>query len=97
MLALDEQAQALIEQLSQFEAQLNAARIELTASNQVLSKYKEELAKQDPKLAEYLESVTSETYITALQNQISELQLNKTLHLQKGKVPGLMLRKKLGI
>lgn len=83
IIALDQQAQSLIQQLSQFEAQMNAAKIELTASNEVLNKYKDELSKQDPKLAQYLESITSETYITALQNQISELQLNKDLALAK--------------
>ena len=29
---------------------MNAAKIELTASKEVLNKYKEELSKQDPKL-----------------------------------------------
>jgi tyrosine-protein kinase Etk/Wzc len=94
IIALDEQAQSLISQLSQFEAQLNAARIELSASNEILSKYKDELAKQDPKLAEYLESVTSETYITALQNQISELQLSKDLALAKAE-PGIDVTQKV--
>jgi len=83
IIALDEQAQILIEQLSQFEAQMNAAKIELMASEEVLKKYKDELSKQDPKLADYLASVTSETYITALQNQIAELQLNKDIALAK--------------
>ena len=83
IIALDEQARSLIAQLSDFEAKLNATKIELTASDEVLSKYKDELAKQDPKLADYLQSVTSETYITALQNQISEFQLNKDLALAK--------------
>jgi len=83
IIALDEQSQTLIKQLSEFEAQMNAAKIELMASEEVLNKYKEELSKQDPKLADYLASVTSETYITALQNQIAELQLNKDIALAK--------------
>jgi len=94
MIALDEQAQLLIQQLSQFEAQMNAAKIELRASEEVLYKYKDELAKQDPKLANYLESVTSETYITALQNQISELQLNKDIALAKME-PGIDISQKV--
>jgi capsular exopolysaccharide synthesis family protein len=83
IIALDQQAQTLIEQLSQFEAQKNAAKIELMASDEVLKQYKEELKKQDPRLAEYLESATSETYITALQNEISQLQINRDLALAK--------------
>lgn len=94
IIALNEQAQTLIQQVSQFEAQLNAARIELTASEEVLKKYKEELEKQDPKLADYLQSVTSEAYITALQNQISELQLNKDLALARVE-PGIDISEKV--
>ncbi len=81
IIALDEQASALIDQLSQFEAKLNAAKIEYMASTNILSQYKEELKKQDPRMANYLESLTSETYIEALQKQLAELQINKDLAL----------------
>lgn len=81
IIALDQQAQNLIQQISQFEAEKNAAQIEIMASNEVLKQYKEELLRQDPRLAEYLQSATSEAYITALQNQIAELQINKDLAL----------------
>lgn len=83
IIALDQQAQSLIQQLSQFEAQRNAARIDLMASDEVLKQYKEELKKQDPKLADYLESATSEDYITALQKEIAQLQLNRDLALSR--------------
>lgn len=83
IVSLDEQSQVLITTLSAFESKLDAAKIELTATNSILNKYKDELSKQDPKLADYLESVTSETYISALQDQISQLQLNKDLALAK--------------
>ena len=72
---------ALIDQLSQFEAKMNAAEIDYEASNNVLKHYKDELKKQDPRMANYLESLSSEAYITALQNQLAELQINKDLAL----------------
>lgn len=83
IIALDAQASNLISQVSDFEAQRNAARIELLASNEILNKYKDELQKQDPRLVEYLESAASESYIKGLQEQIAELQLNKDLALTK--------------
>lgn len=83
IIELDEQAKTLIAQLSEFESKLSAAKIELLGTSKVLEKYKQELDKQDPRLSDYLESVTSETYIKALQTQISELQLNKDLALAK--------------
>lgn len=83
IIALDQQAQTLIQQLAQFEAQKNAVQIELEASNEILKQYKNELQKQDPKLADYLASATSETYIKALQNQIAELQIRRDLAMSK--------------
>lgn len=94
IIALDQQAQTLIQQLSQFDAQKNAAKIELMASDEVLKQYKDELAKQNPRLADYLESATSETYITALQNEISQLQINKDLALAKVE-PGIDITSKV--
>lgn len=81
VVALDAQASELIRQLSQFEAQKNAAQIELKASDEILKKLKQDLVEQDPKLADYLESVTSEVYLNALQKQISELQIRKDMAL----------------
>ncbi|HCY77288.1 MAG TPA: hypothetical protein DHV28_15325 [Ignavibacteriales bacterium] len=83
IIALDQQAQTLIQQLAQFEAQKNATQIEIEASSEVLKQYRDELSKQDPKLADYLASATSETYIKALQDQIAELQIRRDLALAK--------------
>jgi len=79
IIALDEQATSLINQLSDFEAQQNAKQIELAASDKVLSQYKMELAEQNPRLADYLESVSNETYIQTLQQQLARLQVNRDM------------------
>ncbi len=79
IVALDEQATDLIDQLSQFEARMNAAKIDFMASTNVLKQYKDELKKQDPRMADYLTSMSSEDYIKALQKSLSELQINKDL------------------
>ena len=81
VIALDEQAKSLIDQLSQFDAQKNAAQIELEASNKVLSQYKSVLEKQNPKLADYLEGLKSEAYFKSLQDQLARLETNKDLAL----------------
>ncbi|MBZ0200276.1 MAG: hypothetical protein K8H86_10435, partial [Ignavibacteriaceae bacterium] len=81
IIALDAQANNLIQQLSQFEANKNAADIDLAVSNKVLSEYKSELAKQSPQMAEYLESMSNEAYFTALQEQLAKLKVNKDLAL----------------
>ncbi len=95
IIALDAQANNLIAQVSDFEAQRNSVKIELLASNDVLVKLKDELQKQDPKLAEYLESAASESYIKALQQQIAELQLNRDLALSSKSIQESPIKEKL--
>ncbi|MCU7494568.1 MAG: polysaccharide biosynthesis tyrosine autokinase [Ignavibacteria bacterium] len=81
IVALDEQSKALIDQLSKFDADKHAAEIELIVSEKNLSKYRDELKKQDPRLADYLESFVAEPYIKALQEQIAEQEIQKSIAL----------------
>jgi polysaccharide biosynthesis transport protein len=81
IVSLDAQSTALINQMSQLDTQRDATKIDLMASNQVLAQYKKQLQAQDPQLANYLESQTSQAYITVLQQQLAELQMNKDLAL----------------
>jgi capsular exopolysaccharide synthesis family protein len=81
IVALNAQASTLIDQLSQFEAQRNLTRLELTASTKVLEHYKNELEKQSPKLVGYLENLSSEAYFKTLTEQLARLQVSKDLTL----------------
>lgn len=81
IVALDEQAKALIEQLSKFDADKNAAEIDMKVSEKNLSQYREELKKQDPRLADYVESFIAEPYVKALQEQIAKLEIQKAIAL----------------
>ena len=83
IIALDEQASTLINQLAEFDAQKNAANVDLMTSEKILSNLKHQLAQQDPKLADYLKSLSSQTYITALQDEIVKLEINKEVALAK--------------
>ncbi len=85
IIALDAQAAAMIDQLSKFEARMNAAKIDYMSSTNVLNQYKDELKKQDPRMADYLESLSSRAYIDALQKQLAELQINKDLAFSNAK------------
>jgi tyrosine-protein kinase Etk/Wzc len=79
IVALDAQSSVLITQLSQLDAQRDAAKIDLMTSNGALDQYKKEVSNQDPYLANYLESQTSQAYIDVLQKQIAELQMNRDM------------------
>jgi tyrosine-protein kinase Etk/Wzc len=79
IVALDAQSSGLITQLSQLDAQRDAAKIDLMTSNGALDQYKKEVSNQNPYLANYLESQTSQAYIDVLQKQIAELQMNRDM------------------
>ncbi len=79
IIALDLQSSLLINQVSSFEAEKNAVQIELTATAKVLDELKTELNKQNPRLADYLSSISSEVYFKSLQEQIARLELNRDI------------------
>jgi polysaccharide biosynthesis transport protein len=79
IVALDAQSSVLINQLSQLDAQRDAAKIDLMTSNGILEQYKKEIGLQDPYLVNYLEGQTSQAYIDVLQKQIAELQMNRDM------------------
>ncbi len=81
IIQLDQQAIALIDQLTNFESQLKANSIELTISENSLKKYKQELAEQDPRINDYLESLSAEPYLKNLQEKIAELRTQKDMAL----------------
>lgn len=79
IVALDQQASNLVQQISSFEAQKNAAQIDLQASDKVLASLKSELAKQDPKMNDYLKNFANESYLKTLQEQLARLEVNRDL------------------
>ena len=81
IIELPEQAKALIDLLTDFESKKNAAKIELTITEKSLKQYRDELAKQDPRIKDYLESFATEPYIKSLQQQIAQLESQKDLAL----------------
>jgi capsular exopolysaccharide synthesis family protein len=85
IVALDQQANTLISTLSTFDAQKDAAKIELSASNKVLTQYKEELERQNPRLADYLQSVQSEASFKVLQEQIADLENRRDMAISDEK------------
>jgi len=74
---LPEQARALIDQSSDFQAKMNAAKVDLTISEKTLNNYKQELNKHDPNLTDYIENLATEPYIKKLQEQIGEQKIQR--------------------
>lgn len=81
VVALDEQASNLITQLSDFEAKLNMAKIEMKAAELSLNKLRQELKDRDPKISAYIDGFASENYIKTYQEEIGKLELNRDVAL----------------
>ena len=94
IIALDVQSNALINQLTQLDVQRDATKIDLMTSDEILNEYRDQVKKQNPQLAEYLESQTSQAYIEVLQKQIAELQMNRDLAMAN-KNPNIDATKKI--
>jgi tyrosine-protein kinase Etk/Wzc len=80
-IVLDEQAKLLIENSSRYEAEKNAAEIELKINENNLQSYKQESFNYDPKLTKYIEGQIAEPYIQELQRQIAELEVKRDIEI----------------
>ncbi|MBU0472815.1 MAG: polysaccharide biosynthesis tyrosine autokinase [Bacteroidetes bacterium] len=81
IIALDEQAKALIDMLSTFEAQRDAALIEMIATNKQANAYKSEIDRQNPSISKYIASYATEPKLKGLQEQIAQLEMQRDLAL----------------
>ncbi len=77
VVALDEQAKTLVEQLSNFESQMKAAEIEANAKQRALDEFKKQLAVKDKEISKYIEGLSAEPYIKNLQEQLAKLEVQK--------------------
>lgn len=85
LIALDKRASTLIDLLAEFEAQKSVTQVDLMASNKVLENLRKELESQNPRMADYLKSLSSQTYITAIQDQIVKMEINRQVALSNDK------------
>ena len=88
IISLDAQSQALITQMANLEAQRDAVKIDLVTSQKALSELKDKLKQQDPKIAEYIESLSTQSYFQALQDEISKIEVNKDVAVANKKDKG---------
>jgi tyrosine-protein kinase Etk/Wzc len=77
IIELPEQAKALIQTSSEFQAKMNAAKIDLAISEKTLNSYKDELKKRDPDVTNYIENMATQPYLKRLQEQIADLQTQR--------------------
>lgn len=81
VIAIDEQASALIDVITTFQSERDAAQIDISISEQSLEQYKEELAKKNPSIAQYIENFAAEPRLKSLQERIATLETQRDMAL----------------
>jgi tyrosine-protein kinase Etk/Wzc len=89
LLVLDAQAQNLVTVISQYDAQKNAAEIELKASENALSSIRKEFGKIDPKMYDYIQGQVSKSYVEEFQRQIAEYEVKRDIENSTIKDPAV--------
>jgi polysaccharide biosynthesis transport protein len=79
LILLDAQVKNLIENISQLEAQKNAANIELTSKEKEYSSLSSEIESIDPTLPDYLQGKIDESYINDIQTKIADLEAKRDI------------------
>ncbi len=79
LLILDAQAQNLVNVISQYDAQRNAADIEAKSTENSLGTLKKELSTIDPAMYDYIQGQVSRSYVDEFQRQIAEYEVKRDI------------------
>lgn len=85
IISIDNQTNSLIQMQSSFKAQQNAAKIDLLTADKTLNGYRERLKNQDPRLASYVESFSTDAYIKSLSDQSSKYEVARDIAAAENK------------
>jgi capsular exopolysaccharide synthesis family protein len=87
VVSLDAEANKVVEQLSQLEAQRDGLEVEKSTRLKNLESYKQELARQEPKAAKAM-GESNDSYIKLLQEQLAKLEVQRDITIAQN--PGLV-------
>ncbi|MFA5012815.1 MAG: polysaccharide biosynthesis tyrosine autokinase [Ignavibacteria bacterium] len=81
ILFLDEQSKKIVDELSNYQADRNAAEVMLQASQKASNEIKDEMSKIDKSLLDYLSGELSQSYFEELQKKIVELEVQRDVEI----------------
>ncbi len=79
LILLDAQVKNLVDNISQLEAQKNAANIELTTKQKEYKSLSDEINRIDPTLIDYIRGKVDEMYLNEVQSSIAELETKRDI------------------
>lgn len=81
ILFLDDQSKKIVDELSDYQAERNAAEVMLQASQKASSEIRDEISKVDKSLIDYINGQLSESYFEELQKKIVELEVQRDVEV----------------
>ena len=81
ILFLDEQSKKIVDELSNYQADRNAAEVMLQASQKASNEIRDELSNVDKSLLDYLSGELSQSYFEELQKKIVELEVQRDVEV----------------
>lgn len=77
ILFLDDQAKKVVDEISTYQAQKNATEVELYSKQKASNEIRNELARVDKSVLDYIDGQMNESYFTELQKKIAELEVQR--------------------
>jgi len=93
IIAIDEQAKALIDVITDFQSQRDATQIELSISGKRLQQYNNELEKKNPTIAQYIKNAATQPRLENLQKSIAQMETQRDVAISN--TQGASRRKEL--
>jgi capsular exopolysaccharide synthesis family protein len=80
-IVLDEHAKTMIQNVSNYESEKNAAEIDLKINENNLRELKQESSKYDPTLGQYIDGQITQPYIQELQREIADIEVKRDVEI----------------
>ncbi len=80
-LSLSSQSSAIVNNLAQYESNIKANEIEMKVREANVAALQKQFDKLDPQLYDYIQAQINQTYLTSIQSQVAQLEVQKDIEL----------------
>ncbi len=80
-ISLTSQSSAIVNNLAQYESNIAANEIEMKVRQSNLSELQKRYDKMDPQLYDYIQAQLNQSYLTSIQSQLAQLEVQRDLEL----------------
>jgi tyrosine-protein kinase Etk/Wzc len=79
--SLSSQSSAIVNNLAQYEANIEANQIEMRVRENNLAELQKQYDKMDPQMFDYIQAQINQSYLASIQSQVAQLEVQKEIEL----------------